>query len=38
MDQLKQLVEQGDVKSLQDILQQNPNYVNIRFYYVYWVS
>ena len=38
MDQLKQLVKQGDVKSLQDILQQNPNHVNIRFKYIIWVS
>ena len=38
MDQLIQLVKQGDVKSLQDILQQNPNYVNIRFVYIAWVS
>ena len=38
MDQLVQLVELGNLKSLQEILQENPNYVNIRFVYMLSVS
>ena len=38
VDQMKQAAQDGNVEILQDILEHNPSYVNVKLKYKFYVS